>query len=70
MIYSSSSSISRGQRSITDSLDGNDEKFWEVSEHILNLIETPSYLTGRPALSHYMEGHLWSAKRKGINIFM
>ena len=48
-------------------MDGNDGKFWEVSEHILNRIETPSYLAGRPAFSQYMEGHPWSARRKGIN---
>ena len=41
------------QRSIKDSLDGNDGKFWEVSEHILNRIESPSYLAGRPAFSQY-----------------
>ena len=57
------------QRSIKDSLDGNDGKFWEVSEHILNRIESPSYLAGRPAFSQYMEENPWSARRKGINIF-
>ena len=57
------------QRSIKDSLDGNDGKFWEVSEHVLNRIETPSYLAGRPAFSQYLEDNPWSARRKGINIF-
>ena len=57
------------QKSIKDSLDGNDGKFWEVSEHVLNRIETPSYLAGRPAFSQYLEDNPWSARRKGINIF-
>ena len=57
------------QRSIKDSLDGNDGKFWEVSEHVLNRIETPSYMAGRPAFSQYLEDNPWSARRKEINIF-
>ena len=52
------------QRSIKDNLDGNDGKFWEVSEHILNRIESPSYLAGRPAFSQCMEENPWSARRK------
>ena len=49
---------------------GNDGKFWEVSEHVLNRIETPSYLAGRPVFSQYLEDNPWSARRKGINIFI
>ena len=36
---------------------------------VLNHIETPSYLAGRPAFSQYLEDNPWSARRKGINIF-
>jgi len=43
--------------------------FWEVSEHVLNRIETPSYITGRAAFSQYMEENPWVARRRGINTF-
>jgi len=53
-----------------DSLFGSSEgKYWEVSEHVLNRIETPSYLAGRSAFSQYMEENPWVARRRGINTF-
>ena len=43
--------------------------FWEVSEHVLNRIETPAALAIRSALCEYWSENPWVAKRKGINIF-
>ena len=43
--------------------------FWEVSEHVLNRIETPAALAGRSALCEYWSENLWVAKRKEINLF-
>ena len=43
--------------------------FWEVSEHVLNRIETPAALAGRSALCEYWSENPWVAKRKGINLF-
>ena len=41
--------------------------FWDVSEHVLSRIETPSYLSGRQAFADYLDNP-WIAKRKQINI--
>ena len=43
--------------------------FWEVSEHVLSRIETPSAVANRPAFCDYLEENPWIARRKGINIF-
>ena len=43
--------------------------FWEVSEHVLNHIETPAALAGRSALCEYWSENPWVAKRKGVNLF-
>ena len=44
--------------------------FWEVSEHVLNRIETPAALAGRSALCGYWSENPWVAKRKGVNLFI
>ena len=43
--------------------------FWEVSERILQRIESPSAVAGRDAFCEYLNDTPWVAKRKGINIF-
>ena len=43
--------------------------FWEVSEHILHRIESPSSVSGREAYREYLNENPWVAKRRGINIF-
>ena len=43
--------------------------FWEVSEHVLQRIESPSAVAGRDAFCEYLNDTPWVAKRKGINIF-
>ena len=43
--------------------------FWEVSEHVLNRIETPAALAGRSALCEYWSENPWVAKREGVNLF-
>ena len=43
--------------------------FWEVSERVLQRIESPSAVAGRDAFCEYLNDTPWVAKRKGINIF-
>ena len=43
--------------------------FWDVSGHIMDRIENPSYLAGRPAFREYLISNPWIAKRKKINTF-
>ena len=43
--------------------------YWEVSEHVLSCIETPSALAGRTALCEYWSENSWVAKKKGVNMF-
>ena len=38
--------------------------FWEVSEHVLNRIETPAALANISALCEYWSENPWVAKRK------
>ena len=47
----------------------NTGHFWEVSDHVLNRIESPSYIAGRPAFREYLNDNPWIAKRKKINIY-
>ena len=42
--------------------------FWEVSERVLQRIESPSAVAGRDAFCEYLIDTPWVAKRKGINI--
>ena len=43
--------------------------FWEVSERVLQRIESPSAVAGRDAFCEYLNDTPWVAKRKGINIY-
>ena len=43
--------------------------FWEVSERVLQLIESPSAVDDRDAFCEYLNDTHWVAKRKGINIY-
>ena len=43
--------------------------FWEVSERILQRIESSSAVAGRAAFCEYLNDNPWVAKRKGINIY-
>ena len=43
--------------------------FWEVSERILQRIESSSSVAGRDAFCEYLNDNPWVAKRKGINIY-
>ena len=39
--------------------------FWEVSERVLQRIESPSAVAGRDAFCEYLNDTPWVAKRKG-----
>ena len=41
--------------------------FWEVSERVLQRIESPSAVASRDAFCEYLNDTPWVAKRKGIN---
>ena len=41
--------------------------FWEVSDHVMSRIETPSYMASRPAFCEYLIENPWIARAKGIN---
>ena len=43
--------------------------FWEVSERVLQRIESPSAVAGRDTFCEYLNDTPWVAKRKGINIY-
>ena len=43
--------------------------FWEVSERVLQRIESPSAVADRDAFWEYLIDTPWVAKRKGINIY-
>jgi len=43
--------------------------FWEVSERILQRIESSSAIAGRAAFCEYLNDNPWVAKRKGMNIY-
>ena len=43
--------------------------YWEVSEHVLSRIETPSALAGRSALCEYWSENPWVARKKGVHLF-
>ena len=43
--------------------------FWEVSERVLQRIESPSAVAGRDAFCEYLNDTPWVAKRKGMNIY-
>ena len=60
------------QTSLSDTYNVGDiglGNFWEVSDHVLNRIEPPSSVLGRPAFCEYMMENPWVAKRRGINLF-
>ena len=56
-------------RSLEDKFHSSVGHFWEVSDHVLDRIESPSYLAGRPAFCEYLNENPWIAKKKQINIF-
>ena len=43
--------------------------FWEVSEHVLNRIETPAALAGRSALCEYWSENPWVAVIVEVSVF-
>ena len=55
--------------SLADKFHSSVGHFWEVSDHVLDRIESPSYLAGRPAFREYLNDNPWIAKRKQINIY-
>ena len=56
-------------RSLANVFHNSTGHFWEVSGHIMDRIETPSYLAGRPAFREYLDSNPWIARRKKINTF-
>ena len=56
-------------KSLANMYLNNTGHFWEVSDHVLNRIESPSYIAGRPAFREYLSDNPWIAKRKKINIY-
>ena len=55
--------------SIDNRFQASTNCYWEVSEHVLSRIETPSALAGRSALCEYWSENPWVAKKKGVNLF-
>ena len=60
---------SHKRHSVADIYHNNTGHYWEVSGHVMDRIESPSYLAGRPAFREYLISNPWIAKRKKINIF-
>ena len=56
-------------RSLANVFHNSTGHFWDVSGHIMDRIENPSYLAGRPAFREYLSRYPWIAKRKKINTF-
>ena len=56
-------------RSLANVFHNSTGHFWDVSGHIMDRIENPSYLAGRPAFREYLISNPWIAKRKKINTF-
>ena len=55
--------------SIDNRVQASTNCYWEVSEHVLSRIETPSALAGRSALCEYWSENPWVARKKGVNLF-
>ena len=55
--------------SIDNRFQASTNCYWEVSEHVLSRIETPSALAGRSALCEYWSENPWVARKKGVNLF-
>ena len=55
--------------SIDTRFQASTNRYWEVSEHVLSRIETPSALAGRSALCEYWSENPWVARKKGVNLF-
>ena len=55
--------------SIDNRFQASTNCYWEVSEHVLSRIETPSALAGRSALCEYWSENPLVAKKKGVNLF-
>ena len=56
-------------RSLANAFHNSTGHFWDVSGHIMDRIENPSYLAGRPAFREYLISNPWIAKRKKMNTF-
>ena len=56
-------------RSLANVFHNSTGHFSDVSGHIMDRIENPSYLAGRPAFREYLISNPWIAKRKKINTF-
>ena len=56
-------------RSLANVFHNSTGHFWDVSGHIMDRIENPSYLAGRPAFREYLISNPWTAKKKKINTF-
>ena len=58
-------------RSLANVFHNSTGHFCDVSGHIMDRIENPSYLAGRPAAAfrEYLISNPWIAKRKKINTF-
>ena len=56
-------------RSLANVFHNSTGHFWDVSGHIMDRIENPSYLADRPAFREYLISNPWIAKRKKINTF-
>ena len=62
-----SASLHKSQQLKSEHYVSSVGNFWEVSEHVLQRIESPSAVAGRDAFCEYLNDTPWVAKRKGIN---